>query len=188
MGEDRLEEMAGLLYESLFEKLLPLEHEYLQTLLEYRDEFGSGNQLIVALTVDEGDIFNAEFFDALKTANEEVFFLPGVARHTVTSILTPNVRFIELVEDGFQGGNVVPAEFRPTEEWFPIIRDNIIKSGRLGNLVANDFSGAMIRTELLDINPTTREPLDYQKIASDMEEKIRDARLQTNASDAPAGN
>ncbi|HCO59626.1 MAG TPA: RND transporter [Porticoccaceae bacterium] len=166
---------SSLRMEAGFEKLLPLEHEYLQTLLEYRDEFGSGNQLIVALTVDEGDIFNAEFFDALKTANEEVFFLPGVARHTVTSILTPNVRFIELVEDGFQGGNVVPAEFRPTEEWFPIIRDNIIKSGRLGNLVANDFSGAMIRTELLDINPTTREPLDYQKIASDMEEKIRDA-------------
>lgn len=166
---------SSLRMEAGFEKLLPLEHEYLQTLLDYRDEFGSGNQLIVALTVDQGDIFNKEFFEALKKANEEVFFLPGVARHTVTSILTPNVRFIELVEDGFKGGNVVPAEFRPTEEWFPIIRDNIIKSGRLGNLVANDFSGAMIRTELLDMNPTTREPLDYQEIASAMEEKIRDA-------------
>ncbi|MBV1931594.1 MAG: MMPL family transporter, partial [Porticoccaceae bacterium] len=73
-----------------------------------------------------------------------------------------------------------PAEFRPTEEWFPIIRNNIIKSGRLGSLVANDFSGAMIRTELLDINPTTREALDYQEIAADMEAKIRDA-VETDA-------
>ncbi len=171
---------SSLRMEAGFEKLLPLEHEYLQTLVEYRDEFGSGNQLIIALTVDEGTIFTKEFFGALKKANEEVFFLPGVARHTVTSILTPNVRFIELVEDGFQGGNVVPAEFRPTEEWFPIIRNNIIKSGRLGSLVANDFSGAMIRTELLDINPSTREPLDYQKIAADMEAKIRDV-VETDA-------
>lgn len=171
---------SSLRMEAGFEKLLPLKHEYLQTLVEYRDEFGSGNQLIVALTVDEGTIFTEEFFGALKKANEEVFFLPGVARHTVTSILTPNVRFIELVEDGFQGGNVVPPEFRPTEEWFPIIRNNIIKSGRLGSLVANDFSGAMIRTELLDINPSTREPLDYQKIAADMEAKIRDA-VETDA-------
>lgn len=65
---------SSLRMEAGFEKLLPLEHEYLQTLLDYRDEFGSGNQLIVALTVDQGDIFNKEFFEALKKANEEVFF------------------------------------------------------------------------------------------------------------------
>ena len=131
---------SSLRMEAGFEKLLPLEHEYLQTLLEYRDEFGSGNQLLFALTVDEGDIFTAEFFDALRKATDEVFFLPGVARHTVTSILTPNVRYIELIEDGFHSENVVPAEFRPTTEWFQVIRKNIIKSGRLGKLVANDFS------------------------------------------------
>jgi uncharacterized protein len=165
----------SLRMEAGFEKLLPLKHPYLRTLLEYQEEFGSGNQLIIALTVDEGDIFTEEFFAALQHANEEVFFLSGVARHTVTSILTPNVRYLELIEDGFQGGNVVPAEFRPTAEWFPIIRNNIIKSGRLGSLVANDFSGALIRTELLDIDPTTHLPLDYQVVARAMETKIRDA-------------
>ncbi len=164
---------SSLRMEAGFEKLLPLKHGYLQTLVKYREEFGSGNQLIVALTQDEGDIFNAEFFEALKAANEEVFFLPGVARHTVTSILTPNVRYIELVEDGFAGGNVVPAEFRPTEEWWPVLRNNIIKSGRLGSLVANDFSSALIRVELLDMDPSTRDPLDYQKVSRDLEDKIR---------------
>jgi predicted RND superfamily exporter protein len=164
---------SSLRMEAGFEKLLPLKHGYLETLIKYREEFGSGNQLIVALTQDEGDIFNAEFFEALKAANEEVFFLPGVARHTVTSILTPNVRYIELVEDGFAGGNVVPAEFRPTDEWWPILRNNIIKSGRLGSLVANDFSSALIRVELLDMDPSTREPLDYQKVSQDLEDKIR---------------
>lgn len=164
---------SKLRMEAGFEKLLPLKHGYLQTLIKYQEEFGSGNQLIIALTQDEGDIFNPEFFSALQKANEEVFFLPGVARHTVTSILTPNVRYIELVEDGFAGGNVVPAEFRPTDEWWPILRNNIIKSGRLGSLVANDFSGALIRVELLDMDPSTREPLDYQQVAHDLENKIR---------------
>ncbi|MBV1884470.1 MAG: MMPL family transporter [Pseudomonadales bacterium] len=156
-----------------FEKLLPLDHEYIETLQHYSDEFGSGNQIVVAITQNTGNIFNAEFFAALEKANEEMFFLPGVARNSVTSILTPNVRFIELIEDGFKGGNVVPAEFRANEKWFPLIRGNIIKSGRLGSLVANDFSGALIRADLVDIDPTTREPLDYQKVASDLETKIR---------------
>ncbi len=156
-----------------FEKLLPTEHNYIKTLQHYSAEFGGGNQIIVAVTQEDGDMFNADFFAALKKANEEMFFLPGVARSSVTSILTPNVRFIEVVEDGFQGGNVVPAEFRATEKWFPIIRSNIIKSGRLGNLVANDFSGALIRAELIDLDPKTRQPLDYQKVAADLEAKIR---------------
>jgi len=164
----------SLKMEAGFEKLLPSEHDYIKTLKHYSAEFGGGNQLIVAITQKEGDMFNADFFAALKKANEEMFFLPGVARSSVTSILTPNVRFIEVVEDGFQGGNVVPAEFRATEKWFPIIRSNIIKSGRLGNLVANDFSGALIRAELIDIDPKTRQPLDYQKVAHDLEVKIRD--------------
>ncbi|MGK2915835.1 MAG: RND family transporter, partial [Porticoccaceae bacterium] len=156
-----------------FEKLLPLKHDYIQTLLKYQNDFGTGNQIVVALIQKEGTIFNPEFFKAMKLANDEVFFLPGVARSTVTSIMTPNVRFIEVVEDGFSGGNVVPAEFRPTEEWMPVVRNNIIKSGRLGNLVANDFSGAMIRAELIDRDPTTRLPLDYQKVARDLENNIR---------------
>lgn len=160
--------------EAGFEKLLPSEHDYIKTLKHYSAEFGGGNQLIVAVTQKKGDMFNADFFAALKKANEEMFFLPGVARSSVTSILTPNVRFIEVVEDGFQGGNVVPAEFIANEKWFPIIRNNIIKSGRLGNLVANDFSGALIRAELIDIDPKTRQPLDYQKVADDLETKIRE--------------
>ena len=165
-----------------FEKLLPFNHEYIKTLVHYQDDFGTGNQIVVALIQKEGTIFNPEFFEAMRLATDEVFFLPGIARSTVTSIFTPNVRYIEVVEDGFAGGNVVPAEFRPTEEWMPIVRNNIIKSGRLGNLVANDFSGALIRAELIERDPTTREPLDYQKIAADLESKIR-ARFETDAID-----
>ena len=90
-----------------------------------------------------------------------------------------HVRYVEVVEDGFRGGNVVPAEFRPTEEWMPVVRNNIIKSGRVGSLVANDFSGALIRADLIERDPTTREPLDYQKVAADLETKIRE-RFETD--------
>lgn len=48
--------------------------------------------------------------------------------------------------------------------------------------MANDFSGALIRAELIERDPTTREPLDYQKIAADLEGNIR-ARFETDAID-----
>ncbi|HEX4881885.1 MAG TPA: efflux RND transporter permease subunit [Porticoccaceae bacterium] len=168
--------------DSGFEKLMPLQHDYIKTLMAYQDDFGSGNQIIVALLQREGDIFTPAFFKALQSATDEIFFLPGVARSSVTSLFTPNVIYIEVIEDGFAGGNVIPAEFQPTEEWMPVVKANVIKSGRLGELVANDFSGALIRAELIERDPTTGAPLDYRKIAEDLEEKIR-GRFEGNGID-----
>jgi len=164
---------TSLRMEAGFAKQLPLEHPYMETLLEYKDEFGGGNQIVVALVQQDGTIFNPEFFTALQQATDEVFFLEGIFKSSVTSIFTPNVRFTEFVEDGFSGGNVIPAEFKPTPEWLEVVKQNIVKSGQLGRLVSYDFSGALIRAELIDYNPKTGKPLDYQQVSKDLETKLR---------------
>ncbi|MFQ5349635.1 MAG: RND family transporter [Thermoanaerobaculia bacterium] len=156
-----------------FAKLLPLEHEYMQTYLKHREGFGGANRLLIALMARDDDMFTPEFFDALKAATDEVFFIPGVDRTKVSSLFTPNTRFTEVVEDGISGGNVVPAEFQPTPEGLDQVRKNILKAGIVGRLVANDFSGAIISAQLLDINPNTGEPLDYIEVAEQLEDKIR---------------
>lgn len=157
-----------------FNKQLPQQHEYIKNFLQYQDQFGGANRVVIALTSKDGDIFNPGFFKALKAATDEVFYLPGVDRAQVTSLFTPNVRYIEVVEDGFSGGNVIPSGFEPTREGFAQVRENIIKSGKVGQLVANDFSGAIISAQLLEIDPSTGEQLDYTKVANYLEEKIRD--------------
>jgi hypothetical protein len=84
------------------------------------------------------------------------------------------VRFTEVVEDGIAGGNVVPADFQPTAEGLEQVRENILKAGIVGRLVANDFSGAIVSAQLLEINPETGAPLDYAEVARQLEEKIRE--------------
>ncbi len=153
-----------------FEKMIPLQHEYMQTFVEYRDTFGGANRILVALRQQEGDIYNRAFFESLRAVTDEVFFIPGVDRATVTSLFTPNVRFIEVVEEGFAGGNVIPAGFQGTPEELETVRENVLKSGRLGRLVANDHSGAMVSAELLEIDPTTGERLNYLAVADRLEE------------------
>ena len=153
-----------------FEKMIPLEHEYMQTFIEYRNTFGGANRVLVALRQHEGDIYNPQFMEKLRAATDEVFFIPGVDRATVTSLFTPNVRFIEVVEDGFAGGNVIPAEFEATPEDLETVRENVLKSGRVGRLVANDHRAAMITAELLEIDPNTGERLDYLAVAQQLED------------------
>lgn len=152
-----------------FKKQLPLEHEYMQT-FQFYEEFGGANRILVALMDRDGDMFDPEFFRAFEQVSNQVFLLPGVDRASVRSIFTPNVRFVEVIEDGFAGGNVIPADFAPTPEMLERVRSNIIKSGEVGRLVAEDFSGAMVWANLMETNPETGEKLDYQQVADQLEQ------------------
>jgi predicted RND superfamily exporter protein len=155
-----------------FEKMIPLKHEYMQTFTAYQKTFGGANRILVALRQQEGDIYNPEFLQTLKAVTDAVFFIPGVDRATVTSLFTPNARFIEVVEDGFAGGNIIPADFSGSAEDMETVRANVLKSGRVGRLVSNDFRGALVSAELLEIDPTTGARLDYVAVSEQLE-KIR---------------
>ncbi len=161
--------MSHLRIETGFKKQLPLKHEYMQTFLQYEKEFGGANRVLVALVARDGDMFTPEFFAAFETITDQVFFIPGVDRASVRSIFTPNVRFVEIVEDGFAGGNVIPSDYSPSPEMFERVRSNIVKSGEVGRLVSGDFSGAMVWANLLEENPQTGEKLDYRDVAAQLE-------------------
>ena len=160
---------TGLRIDAGFTKLVPLEHEYMRTFLKYRDEFGGADRVLVALVARKGDMFTPEFFTALRQVTDAMFFLPGIDRTQVYSVLTPNVRFIEVVEDGITAGDVLPADFQPTEAGFARVRENIIKAGIVGRLVANDFTGAIVSGKLQEFHPNTGERLDYIEVASELE-------------------
>ena len=161
--------MSQLRIETGFKKQLPLDHEYMQTFLQYEKEFGGANRVLVALVARDGDMFTPEYFEAFEEITNQVFFIPGVDRASVRSIFTPNVRFVEIVEDGFAGGNVIPSDFAPSPEMFERVRSNIVKSGEVGRLVSGDFGGAMVWANLLEENPQTGEKLDYRQVAAELE-------------------
>lgn len=152
-----------------FDKSIPLEHPYMKTLKKYQNDFGGGNTVLVALIQEEGDIYNEHFLSTLKQVTDEVFFLPGVDRSRVSSLFTPDVRFTEVVEGGFAGGNVIPAEYAPNEEMFELVQANVGKAGIIGRYVTNDQDGAMVFAELLETDPVTGEKLDYREVADNLE-------------------
>ena len=175
-----------------FEKQLPAGHEYIQTFQEYRDRLFGSNRIIVVLNMREGDIWNKDFFAKYKDLTDALFYMPGVARHTLTSLWTPNSRYFEITEDGFVADDVIPgtitidniddqcvsrlktASLATTcEPALDIISNNVVRGGFVGRLVANDFSGAMVRAELLDMDVKTGERLDYFDLAAKLESEVR---------------
>ena len=157
--------------DSGFEKQLPKDHPYIQILKKYQSQFGGGNTVLVAVSQKskKGDIYNGPFMDSLKAVTDSVFFLPGVDRTRISSLFTPNVRFLEAVEGGFRGGNVIPSGYHPTPEMLHQIAENVTKASVIGRLVSNDQHSAMVVSELVETNPRTLEKLDYIETAHQFE-------------------
>jgi predicted RND superfamily exporter protein len=166
-------EMLMIRTDAGFDKSIPLEHPYMKVLKQYMADFGGANTVLVALIQKDGNIYNEKFLTELKQATDEVFFLPGIDRSRVSSLFTPDVRYIEVVEGGFKGGNVIPAEYQPTQEMFDIVRDHVNKGGHVGRFTTKDQRGAMIFSELLEVDPVTGEKLDYGNVANMLEDRIR---------------
>jgi len=165
---------AQLEPDASFEKMIPTSHPYIQNYLRNRSDLASlGNSIRIIVETKEGDIFGKEFQEALQKINDEVFYIPGVDRAGLQSIWTPNVRWSEVTEEGFRGGTVIPNAYDGSQASLEQLRTNVLRSGQVGRLVANNFKSATIIAPLTDINPDTGERLDYRDFSASVEELVR---------------
>ncbi|QTH64136.1 RND family transporter [Psychrosphaera ytuae] len=164
---------SNIQLDASFNKNIPLKHEYMQTYVQYSEEFGGANTVYISVCDRDGDIFNPHFFDTLKKVHDQLFFIPGVNRTLVNSLYSPSTRFIEVVEDGFAGGPVIPADFQADEQGLAQVKQNIEKAGIVGRSVSDDYSCAMVSSQLLEVNPETGENLDSIALANKLEKEIR---------------
>ncbi|HEX7775941.1 MAG TPA: MMPL family transporter [Parvibaculum sp.] len=160
-----------------FDKQLPIGHEYIKTFQQYRDQLFGSNRIIVVLEPKSGSIWNKDFFKTYKNLTDDIFFLPGISRPTVTSLWTPNTRYVEITEEGISADDVISGKVTAdtmTPEALAKIESNVIRGGFVGRLVSDDFTAAMVSAELQDYDPSTGQKLDYFDLAAKLEKQIRD--------------
>ncbi|GAB3017145.1 efflux RND transporter permease subunit [Bowmanella dokdonensis] len=171
-----------LLYQSMhlkldaaFTKNIPLNHTYMQNYMKHQKNFGGANSILVSVCNREGTIFNQNFFDRLKDVHDSLFFIPGVDRSQVTSLYSASTRFTEVVEEGFSGGPVIPADFSSDDPAaLKLVSENITKAGIVGRMVSDDFKCSMVTAQLLELDPQTGQKLDTLTFAENLETKLRE--------------
>ncbi|MAR92234.1 MAG: RND transporter [Pseudomonadales bacterium] len=155
-----------------FEKMVPLQHEFIQNLLKHKDELSLGNDIRIVVEAREGDIFTDEFLQTLRQVTDEIFYFDGVDKAKIQSLWTPNVRWTEVTEEGFRGGEIIPPTYDGSEESLEQVQANVLRSGQVGRLVADDFRSAIVHVPLLDA-AAAEEKLDYKAFSDALERDIR---------------
>jgi len=142
--------VRALRIDTSFNKTLPVRHVYMRTYLDPKvAEFRGANRVLIALIARDGNMFTPS--SSPRCAGHRRSDRHGWHRpHAGAVDLHPNVRYLEVVEDGIEAGNVIPADFTPTAanmarraRQHPQGRHHRAPGG-------NDFSGALVSAIVLD--------------------------------------
>lgn len=179
-------QVSGIRADASLERMVPMGHGYIQNLFKYKDELGLGNDIKIAVAVKNGDIFDRAYLESLKNLTDDVFYLSDLpanhqedAEHNIVdraklkSLWTPSVRWSEVTKDGFQGGEVTQG-YDETDAGMEVLRSNILRSGQVGRLVADDFKSTIVQIPLLD-----GETINYKQLSANLE-NIRQKYQQEN--------
>jgi predicted RND superfamily exporter protein len=144
-----------------FADLLPQDHPYIQLHNEIRDTFGGANNIIVAVTVEQGTIFSNETLDRLHRITLAVDALEGINHNLVTSLTHRNVRKVWLSGEGTVKSSTYydPLKGGYSDAELEGIRQDVQADPRVfGLLVSPDLKSALVRGTL------NEGALDYEKV------------------------
>ena len=152
---------------SNFADLLPQEHPYIQLHNDVKDTFGGANNVVVAISVDEGDIFNADTLARIHQLTQGVDSLPGVNHNLVRSLTHRTVRKTWLTEMGSMNSQAYydPLKEGYTEEELAKTRLDVMANPTVyGLLVSPDLKSALIKATF------NEGQLDYVEIFRQLDE------------------
>ncbi len=133
----------------ILEELIPPRHKYVKLHQEYEKQYGGTSTVIVAVVVDEGDIFNAPTLEKIKRVNDSLLFHRDVRRALVYSMAQRKSK----VAKGHAGGTVdVSALMWPEIDTTPLgikqLKENVLTSDIYkGTMVSKDGKAAIIMAD-----------------------------------------
>ena len=152
-----------------FERMIPLHQPLIVNYYDHYNELQSqANAIEIAVQADHGTIIDAHYLDVLKQLNDTVYLLPNVDRPFMTSLWTPNTRWVAVLSDGLATGPVISNAYDGSPAQLAVVAQNIAKTGEVGKLVSNDFTSSMIYVPLLQYDGLTGKRISYGQLAAEL--------------------
>ena len=152
-----------------FEKMIPRHQPFIANYYDhYNDLQSQANALQIAVQADHGTIINAHYLKILEQLNDKIYLLPNVDRALMTSLWTPSTRWYTVVGDGLASGPVIDGRYDGSPAQLAVVARNISKTGRVGELVSNDYTSSMIYVPLLKYDGLTDKDINYGQLANEL--------------------
>lgn len=147
-------ETSRIKIDARFEKMLPMQHEYLKNMFSHLDDLTQkGLSFKIAIENKNGDIFDKEYLQMVGDVNDRVSALNGVDKTTLRSLWAPSVRWLAVTPQGFEGDRMIPGDYDGSPEALELVRTNVLRSTEIGRLIADNFKSSVVEAYVFPAYP-----------------------------------
>jgi hypothetical protein len=150
-----------------FGDLLPQNHAYIKLHNEIRDTFGGANQIVVAVEVESGSIYNNDTLALIHRMTQAVDSLSGVNHNLVSSLTHRTARKVWLTESGEMRSQPYydPQRSKLSADELQAFAKDVQANPRIfGLLVSPDGKAALIKAQMNEAGI-----IDYEKIFEELQ-------------------
>ena len=135
-------------------KYFPQNSFYLENFNKYQKNLvlWDIDTIKIAVVAKNQDIFNEQYFSDLKRLHEALATSSLVNKDRIESLFSESIRWKEISSQGTVSGSVIPKYYQGSSQDFQTIRENLLKTGFIGQLVASDFKSSIISAPLNKIS------------------------------------
>jgi predicted RND superfamily exporter protein len=157
-----------------FSDLLPRDHPYIQVHNRFWKTFGGANVVLLSIEVSEGDIFNVNVLEKIKTLTELIERTPGANNYQIFSIARQKVKDVRATTWGIEVEPVMWPGVPHSADALQRLRNIVYANPTIvGRLVAEDGKAALITAAFHE------ERLDYAALFHRLQQAIKELEDST---------
>jgi len=136
---------------TVFQDLLPSNHEYVKVHNEFKETFGGSNLVTIMVEVDEGDIFNPEVLGLVDQITRDLKKVSAVNPFQVVSIASKKLKEVKASSSGIETLPLMWPDVPQTEEGLQELKEKVLRNSLVyGPYVSEDLSSTLITVDFID--------------------------------------
>ncbi|MBS0542598.1 MAG: MMPL family transporter [Proteobacteria bacterium] len=136
---------------TVFEDMLPSRHEYVKTHQKFKDTFGGSNMVTLMLEVDNGDIFDPEVLDKVRTLTLGLREVSAVNPFQIISLASKKLKEVRASTDGIETRPLMWPDLPANAEEIAELKQAVLRNPLVyGPYVSKDLQATLITVDFID--------------------------------------
>ena len=149
---------------TVFEDMLPSDHEYVQTHQKFKDTFGGSNMVTIMVEVESGDIFQPAVLEKVRSLTLGLREVSAVNPYQITSLASKKLKEVRASTEGIETKPLMWPNLPANVEELAALKEAVLRNPLVyGPFVAKDLQATLITVDFID-----RE-VDYGKVFGEIQ-------------------
>ncbi|WP_068636756.1 efflux RND transporter permease subunit [Thauera butanivorans] len=168
---------------TVFEDMLPSRHEYVKTHQKFKDTFGGSNMVTIMLEVEQGDIFDPEVLEKVRTITLGLREVSAVNPFQIISLASKKLKEVRASTDGIETRPLMWPDLPASAEEIAALKQAVLRNPLVyGPYVSKDLQAALVTVDFID-----RE-VNYSKVFEEINalaRQVEDGKVGVRVVGAP---